>query len=430
MLRYMFQYKFSVPGAAALALNDIIFCSDRGYWQVGLILLILGFGGSVFGTLMRKEWVPFTYDQRRPGKRLVIETKYGRNIFLAFGRWCRNMLKIMAFRSGTGGVSLAMNSDGDEKAPQIWEFCFKDNGDAKWYKSNQLTKQQRKLKAFQSIEGIVTIAKEQCDIDHHLYMLPVTMLTCQDMDFSWATLRKYSFTSSSSEAAIRKAAPHVPPDEGVRPAYEKVLKYASLSKHLSDSEDSMSVGSNSVDEGESSIDATLVTEVVKSMRAGRTQETLVDSKKAAERILKSIEQLTSANLSTMLMALGIRPDRVTNSLSEVEKKKKLKVWAKSITMCTSVENYKFPYQKILNAKDLEVMLVTRAGDALAKRELPGPVQNPTKADLRAEALQHIDNDHSFQQNANERDPTHNPLMNAVLTGIVKRGFLEPLSKDE
>jgi len=191
MMRYMFAYKFSVAGASALALNNIVFCSDRGYWQVGLILFILSLGGSVFGTLMRKEWVPFTYDQRRPGEREVIETKYGRNIFLAFGRWCTNMLKVMAFRSGTGSVSLAMDSDGDEGAPQVWEFCFKNNGDAKWYKSNELTNMQRKLKAFHSIDGIVTSADEQRDIDHHLCMLPVKMLTCQDMDFSWATLRVY-----------------------------------------------------------------------------------------------------------------------------------------------------------------------------------------------------------------------------------------------
>ena len=70
------------------------------------------------------------------------------------------------------------------------------------------------------------------------------------------------------------------------------------------------------------------------------------------------------------------------------------------------------------------MLDTRAGDAIAKGELLGPHKNlPTKI-LRIEALQYIDDDPSFQQSANERDPTHNPLMNAVLTGIVNRGFKE------
>ena len=161
MLRYMFEYKFSVAGAAALALNNIVFCSDRGYWQVAIILLILRFGGSVFGTLMRKEWVPFTYDQRHPGKRRVIEKRYGRCIFLAFGRWCNNMLKIMAYRSGTGSVSLAMDSDGNESAPQLWEFCFKNNGDAKWYKSTELSQHERNLKAFHSIDRIVVSKQEK-----------------------------------------------------------------------------------------------------------------------------------------------------------------------------------------------------------------------------------------------------------------------------
>mmetsp|Transcript_25932 Transcript_25932/g.38119 ORF Transcript_25932/g.38119 Transcript_25932/m.38119 type:complete len:143 (-) Transcript_25932:562-990(-) len=59
-MRHMFAYKFSVAGASALALNNIVFCSDRGYWQIGFILFILSSAGSVFGTLMRKEWVSFT----------------------------------------------------------------------------------------------------------------------------------------------------------------------------------------------------------------------------------------------------------------------------------------------------------------------------------------------------------------------------------
>ena len=429
MLRYMFQYKFSVAGAARLALNNIVFCSDRGYWQVGIILLILGFGGSVFGTLMRKEWVPFTYDQKHPGKRRVIEKKYGRSIFLAFGRWCNNMLKIMAFRSGTGSVSLAMDSDGNETSPQIWEFCFRNNGDAKWYKSTKLSKKQRKLKAFQSIDKIVVSEQEQCQIDHHLYMLPVTMLTCQDMDFSWVTLRKFSLTSTSSEATIKNAAPYVPPNDDVRPAYEIVLKYASMTNHLSDPEDAMSVDSSSVDE-EMPIDATLVTKVIKSMRAGRTQESLDDTKKDAKRIMEATDTLSSSKLETMLIAMGMRHDRVSNKLTEDDKKKKLKLWARSITACASAEKYQFPYAKLLDAKDVQVMLETRAGDALAKGDPPGPVQNPKNTALRIEALQHIDNDPSFQQTANERDPAHNPLMHAVLAGIVKRGFLQPLDKNE
>eukprot|EP00986_Skeletonema_menzelii_P000918 scaffold258_cov80-Skeletonema_menzelii.AAC.1 len=427
MLRYMFQYKFSVAGAAMVALNNIIFCSDRGYWQVGIILFILQYGGSVFGTLMRNNWVPFTYDQKHPGWRRVIKTKYGRNIFLAFGRWCTNMLKIMAFRSGRGSVSLAMDSDGDEEAPQLWELCFKNNGDAKWYQSNSLTPTQRHLKAFQSIDEIVTSTEEQRDIKHHLSMFDVTMLTCQDKDFSWAMMRKFAFTSTSSEAAVRMAAPYLPQDEEIRSQYEKILKYSSMENHLSDADDGMSMGS---EEGETPIDASFVTEVIISMRAGRTQESLVCSKREAKRILDAMESLSSSKLSTMLVALGMKSDRAANQITDIDKRKKLKIWTNSIMNCISAEDYKFPYEKLLNAKELQLMLEARAGDAITNGTLPGDNPNPTTKALRIEALQCIDDDPAFQQSATERDPSHNSVMNSVLTGVVKKGFLQPMSQDE
>jgi len=76
--------------------------------------LILNFGRTVFGTIKRSFLVPFTYtytyNKKRQDKREQIETKYSRNIFVPFSRWGEYMLKIMAWRGGTGNVSLAMNS--------------------------------------------------------------------------------------------------------------------------------------------------------------------------------------------------------------------------------------------------------------------------------------------------------------------------------
>ena len=112
-----------------------------------------------------------------------------------------------------------------------------------------------------------------------------------------------------------------------------LLKYGSMTKHLSDPEDSLIVDSNSVDE-EMPVDASLVVKAVRSMRAGRSQESLVATKKDAERILDAIETLSPSKLVTMLIALGMRHERATNELTEVEKKKKLKIWATSITTCT------------------------------------------------------------------------------------------------
>ena len=63
MILFMFYHFFSNGAAMNQALTGIIFCSDRGYWTAPLILLILGLGGIVFGTLWRMEWAPYTYDQ-------------------------------------------------------------------------------------------------------------------------------------------------------------------------------------------------------------------------------------------------------------------------------------------------------------------------------------------------------------------------------
>ena len=150
IVRFMFSHRFSVGAAMIQALNRITFCSDRGYWTAPLILLLLELGATIFGTLRRMEWVPFTYDQpvRGQDKRERIEKKYGRSVFQAFACWGRNMLKTMAWRSGTGSVSLAMTSDCDENESQVFNFCFASNADAAWYKSSSMTQDERNLKAF------------------------------------------------------------------------------------------------------------------------------------------------------------------------------------------------------------------------------------------------------------------------------------------
>ena len=60
------------------------------------------------------------------------------------------MMKIMAWRSGTGGVALAMNTDNSGDAEEAtMDFCFVKYGDGKWYKSTTITQGERDLKAFQ-----------------------------------------------------------------------------------------------------------------------------------------------------------------------------------------------------------------------------------------------------------------------------------------
>ena len=76
MLQSMFSNLFLRGETMHTVLNGIIFCSDRGYWTAPLILLILGLGGLVFGTLKHAFWVPYTYDQKNTNGRETIEGKY------------------------------------------------------------------------------------------------------------------------------------------------------------------------------------------------------------------------------------------------------------------------------------------------------------------------------------------------------------------
>ena len=96
LINIMFAYRFLVRAALATALNGIWFCSDRGYWVPALMLLVLGYGGTVFGTIKQAPWVPYTYDQKlgKNDKREKINTKYGRSAFTAFGNFGKDVVKV------------------------------------------------------------------------------------------------------------------------------------------------------------------------------------------------------------------------------------------------------------------------------------------------------------------------------------------------
>lgn len=149
----------------------------------------------MFGTLRRMEWLPYTYDQQLGQKdmREKIGKHFGRSAFLAFTRMGDYLLKVLAWRSGTGAVSLAMNSDCTESDLQIFDFCFKRNGDAWWYKSAQITQDERNLKAFSRPCGVTPelTSQQKDDITCHLTNMSrysVKMLTCRDLGLEWFIL--------------------------------------------------------------------------------------------------------------------------------------------------------------------------------------------------------------------------------------------------
>jgi hypothetical protein len=259
MLQSMFSHLFSRGEIMHEALNGIIFCSDRGYWTAPLIDLILSLGGTVFGTLKRAFWVPYTYDQKNTNGRENVDGKFGRSLFLAFSRWGKYMMKVVAWRSGTGGVALGMNSanTGDSEPPTM-DFCFEHYSDGRWYMSNTITQEERNVKAFRrEFERSNHSDELEKDITDHLIKLSstiVTMLTVSDLDFGWFTLRMFAWTSSSVHATLRYTAPMIPPDDDIFNKFDDVLGYAGLSHLLRREGEVASLSGMSAESGSESCD--------------------------------------------------------------------------------------------------------------------------------------------------------------------------------
>ena len=314
LFRFMFVHRFRVAAAVASALNGIRFCSDRGYWTIPLICLILGLGGKPFGTLKRAAFVIFTYDQKmhKNDQRIRIDTKRGRSCFQAFGNWCNRVLKILAFRSGTGACSLAMTSDSSPLDPQIWEFCMPSSSDVRDYKSD-MSQEERSLKAFQELSSSNTNSGEVIDeslkklINDFLVSLTndeVDMLTYSDLDQVWFVLRKFAFTSSSTAATLLSVAPYIPSDEPIRDKLKKLLEYAGLQHHL---RDETITNDETEDEAEEShqVNDELVRTIVKSMRSSPNRVTVRECAGKAKLILDGLKEgLTTATKESMMVALG------------------------------------------------------------------------------------------------------------------------------
>ena len=240
MVEFMFQHRMSQGDQKSQALAGIIFCSDRGYWNVPLILWLLSFRAFVFGTLMRQWWIPYTYNQTKLNGREKIETEFGRSCFRAYVRVLRWAMKVLAWRSGTGAVSLALNSDNEgEEEKQEMDFCFKHHGDAKWYKST-IPLKERVLKAFTVVLRIKHPQELITNVEKYLVELAtdtVMMLTVSDLCLVWFTLRMFAMTSSTAELSLRYSSPYIEATESIYPRLEMVMKYAGLERFLKGSND-------------------------------------------------------------------------------------------------------------------------------------------------------------------------------------------------
>lgn len=342
-----------------------------------------------------------------------------------------------------------------------------------------LSDTDRKLKAFQRISGGEVSEQDDKDIAHHLTMLPVIMLTCTDLTVDWFMMRMFSFTSSASEAALKKAAPFLPSEFEEREAFENVLGYIGHDNLLMDpSPDDMSVDSSPSSGDNLPINAQLVSLMIKLMRRP-TQKVVDNCATHASRIFDALGKkqgqgaVPVATMREMLIELGFSRQRALTQIEEKAMKKHLRTWIKSIValrsaLPASCENededddasssshssssslssssihlsppnrsadnneviqYNFPYD-ILSADEVLALLRSRAGNTLRKGNVPGPHKNPTRKNERIQSLQWMDNDPSFELSARERGENHDPLRDSILAGAISRANLPTQQKDE
>ena len=117
MLRFMFGER---TGFGPLDLQGITLNTDRGYWTAMLLFsMLLQWGADVVGTVARCYWYPFVYSKMKGGSttegdkhnRTKVSTKGFRDtLFKTIKLSGNRVLRAIAFRSGTGNVSLAMST--------------------------------------------------------------------------------------------------------------------------------------------------------------------------------------------------------------------------------------------------------------------------------------------------------------------------------
>lgn len=389
MIQFMFNHLFLLEDP--MPLLGATFCSDRGYWNALLMITLLGWGAYIFGTLKRDYWVPYTYDQKKVYGRELINPQFGRSCFQAFCRMGSYLVKVLAFRSGTGAVSLAMNSNlNEDKEPQTFDFCFKSNADASWYKSN-MSQEERNLKAF-PVGSVITEKHPQfllMSIDYHLRLLAdekVTMLTVSDLDQVWFVQRKFAWTSSSVHSAFRYSAALIDTEHQVHSSFADVLGYAGLLSLLSEQPTNVVDDEMDIEDDESDLmTAAFVKSTVDLVRSDADEDTIercsADLKRFGQQLKNPIPQ---SKMIPILRALGVSHSRAEELAGKCITLQ-LKNWMKSIQQYLALKKddatakYVFPYDNILNAKEVENELIHRIGmDAIKIGNVPGPHSKPTK----------------------------------------------------
>jgi len=93
-------------------LDQVTFCSDRGYWILKVLKYLLENGADIHGTVRCQDWFGYTYDTalKEGDPQLNIDKVGPSSLYTATADISNRAVAANAYRNGTGGVVLTMSS--------------------------------------------------------------------------------------------------------------------------------------------------------------------------------------------------------------------------------------------------------------------------------------------------------------------------------
>ena len=226
MLRFMFGHQ---TGYGPLDLQGITLCTDRGYWTATLLFsMLLQWGADVVGTVARCYWFPFVYSKMKGGdsntegdkhNRTKVWTKGFRDTLFKIIKLPGNrVLRAIAFRSGTGNVSLAMSTIHHYNR---FDFNTAFPKDSKWAFLNerQESNETRNRRPFRLVCG----SNEAAALSVIMADSPVLPVTTVQGDACWFQCRKFGLTSSTTYKAVQELSRDIRSNHPLRDEIETLL---------------------------------------------------------------------------------------------------------------------------------------------------------------------------------------------------------------
>lgn len=396
MVNQMFGRGMSSALADNCDLRNIAFASDRGYWNWELVSWCLIRGADIIGTVQRSKWFYFHYNQKKDDRELVTTQGPPNAFYKTLGNYQPGAKSVtgVAFRNGTGSVSLAMST---MMRKAQWDFVLVSPAESRARRQaleSDTPLLSLKRQAFCSFVG----SKDNSDIDFLLEK--INPLTTDQGYNEWHLLRRFSLTSSTTHEAICSAVDFIHPDHCDREAFECVLRFAG--------KDSLLSTVNTVEEESSKDDS-----------QSAASDTLDDIQLEARSIYeKMLDPTTPGNyFASIEMSASLRKAladivpgmKVSSSTKDSAIKTKLSSWA---AQPVTVRRFCCEKKSVIAAR------ATELGISIGTKTIPELLVEINSKLQASTALESSTEDNNDTQEDKARK--------SILSTMLKRWFLKPL----